>query len=280
MLYIVATPIGNLDDITLRAINILRQVDKIAAEDTRHSRRLLQHFKIDKPIVALHEHNEEAQSQKLLAELQAGAAVAIISDAGTPLISDPGYRIVKLAHEHGIRVVPIPGACALIAAVCASGLPTDRFVFEGFLPAKAGARQARLTTLEGEERTLVFYEAPHRLLTTLQDMLVAFGGERPAVLARELTKTFETIQNGDLQSLLDFVTNDNNQQRGEIVLVVAGKIRCNDQAPEGEEISVAAKKILGVLLQELSVKQAAALTAQITGERKKLLYDFAVNLSE
>lgn len=276
MLYIVATPIGNLDDITLRAIKILQQVDKIAAEDTRHSQQLLQHFKIRKPLIALHEHNERTQSNKLIEALKVGENIAIISDAGTPLVSDPGFRLVKLAHENNIRVVPIPGACALITAICASGLPTDRFIFEGFLPAKANARKARLAALRSEVRTFIFYEAPHRLLATLKDLGEIFGFKRHATLARELTKTFETIQYGDLQYLLNFVANDINQQKGEVVIVVAGKTTVSRNA--AVDISAEAKNILVVLLKELPLKQAASLTAKITGTRKRELYNYGLTL--
>ena len=276
MLYIVATPIGNLDDISLRAIKVLQQVDKIAAEDTRHSQQLLKHLKINKPLIALHDHNEQTQSKKLIEDLKAGESIAIISDAGTPLISDPGFRLVKLAHENNIRVVPIPGACAVITAICASGLPTDRFIFEGFLPAKITARKSHLTTLKSEERTLVFYEAPHRLLDTLKDLGEVFGVTRHAVLARELTKTFETIKCGDIQYLFNFVANDTNQQKGEIVLVVAGVEK--DTKDLAMEISSEAKIILAVLLEELPLKQAASLTAKITGERKRSLYNYVLTL--
>lgn len=193
-LFVVATPIGNLDDISARALKVLRDVKLIAAEDTRHSQRLMQHFGISTPLAACHEHNEREEGSRFITRLLAGDDVALISDAGTPLISDPGYHLVRQARAAGINVVPVPGACALIAALSAAGLPSDRFIFEGFLPAKAVGRRARLQALKEEPRTLIFYEAPHRILECLQDMELVFGGERLALLARELTKTFETLK--------------------------------------------------------------------------------------
>lgn len=276
MLYILATPIGNLEDISVRALKILQTVDKIAAEDTRHSGQLLSHFNISKPLIALHDHNEQAQSDRLIAYLLAGEKIAIISDAGTPLISDPGFRLVKAAHEHNIRVIPIPGPCALITALCASGLPTDSFAFEGFLPAKSTARQAQLQELSTEARTLIFYESPHRLQSTLADLVAIFGGARKATLARELTKTFETIKYGELQQLVDFVSTDVNQQKGEMVLVVAGLPKIANNTID--ELSPEVKKMVTILLAELPLKQAAKLAAQITGERKKVLYDYGLAL--
>ncbi len=229
-LYVVATPIGNLDDISARALKVLADVALIAAEDTRHSVRLLQHFGIQTPLAACHEHNEREQGGRFLTKLQAGEDVALISDAGTPLISDPGYHLVRQARAAGIPVVPVPGACALIAALSAAGLPSDRFVFEGFLPAKAAGRRGRLEALVDEPRTLIFYEAPHRVLECIEDMVAIFGDERPALLARELTKAFETLKGLPLGELREFVASDSNQQRGECVLLVAGK-----PAPEGDE---------------------------------------------
>ena len=207
-LYVVATPIGNLDDISARALKILSSVALIAAEDTRHSVRLLQHFGINTPLAACHEHNERDEGNRFITRLQAGDSVALISDAGTPLISDPGYHLVRQARAAGIAVVPVPGACALIAALSAAGLPSDRFIFEGFLPAKAVGRKARLSQLKEEPRTLIFYEAPHRILECLQDMESVFGAERPALLARELTKTFETLKGLPLAELRAFVESD------------------------------------------------------------------------
>lgn len=271
-LYVVATPIGNLDDISARALRILREVALIAAEDTRHSARLLQHFGIDTPLAACHEHNERDQGGRFLARLQAGEDVALISDAGTPLISDPGYHLVRQARAAGFAVVPVPGACALIAALSAAGLPSDRFIFEGFLPAKAAGRRARLEQVREEPRTLIFYEAPHRILECLQDMRDVFGGDRLALLARELTKTFETLQGLPLAELSDWVAADSNQQRGECVVLVAGW-----QAPEGEEaVSAEALRVLDLLMAEMPLKRAAALAAEITGVRKNLLYQVAL----
>jgi len=271
-LYVVATPIGNLDDISARALRVLREVALIAAEDTRHSQRLLQHFGIATPLAACHEHNERDQGGRFIGRLQAGEDVALISDAGTPLISDPGFHLVRSARAAGIPVVPVPGACALIAALSAAGLPSDRFIFEGFLPAKATGRRQRLEALREEPRTLLFYEAPHRLLESVEDMLAVFGPERPALLARELTKTFETLKGLPLAELRDFIAADSNQQRGECVLLVGGW-----QAPEGEEaVSAESLRVLDLLLAEMPVKRAAALAAEITGVRKNLLYQAAL----
>ncbi len=271
-LYVVATPIGNLDDISARALAILRDVALIAAEDTRHSARLMQHFGISTPLAACHEHNEREQGGRFLARLQAGEDVALISDAGTPLISDPGFHLVRQARAAGMAVVPVPGACALIAGLSAAGLPSDRFIFEGFLPAKAAARRARLEQVKEEPRTLIFYEAPHRILECVEDMHVVFGDERQAVLARELTKTFETIKGLPLVELREWIAADSNQQRGECVVLVAGW-----QAPEGEEaVSAEALRVLDLLLGELPLKRAAALAAEITGVRKNLLYQVAL----
>lgn len=271
-LYVVATPIGNLDDITARALRILREVALIAAEDTRHSIRLLQHFGIATPLAACHEHNERDEGGRFLTRLQAGEDVALISDAGTPLISDPGYHLVRQVRAAGIRVVPVPGACALIAALSAAGLPSDRFSFEGFLPAKTVGRQARLQQVAQDPRTLIFYEAPHRILECLADMREVFGTDRPAVLGRELTKTFETLKGLPLGELHDWVAADSNQQRGECVVLVAGW-----QAPEGDEaISGEALRVLDLLLGEMPLKRAAALAAEITGVRKNLLYQAAL----
>lgn len=271
-LYVVATPIGNLDDLSARALKTLNEVALIAAEDTRHSARLMQHFGIATPLVACHEHNERDQGGRFLARLQAGEDVALISDAGTPLISDPGYHLVRQARAAGINVVPVPGACALIAALSAAGLPSDRFIFEGFLPAKAVGRRARLEQVKEEPRTLIFYEAPHRILECLQDMQAVLGDDRPALLARELTKTFETLKGMPLAELAAWVASDSNQQRGECVVLVAGW-----QAPEGEDaVSAEALRVLNLLLAEMPLKRAAALAAEITGVRKNLLYQVAL----
>lgn len=273
VLYVVATPIGNLDDWSLRAQATLKRVALIAAEDTRHSLRLLQHFDISTRLVPLHEHNESGRVEALLAGLEQGQDLALISDAGTPLISDPGYRLVAAAQAGGYSVVPVPGACAAIVALSAAGLASDRFIFEGFLPAKAGARQQRLQELVGETRTLIFYEAPHRIAECLADMAAVFGAERRGVLARELTKTFETIRQLPMGELAAWVAADANQQRGEIVLVVEGAPAVVGEAAERE-----AERLLAVLVKELPVKQAAALAAEFTGLKKNVLYEKALVL--
>lgn len=272
-LYVVATPIGNLDDMSVRALKVLREVALIAAEDTRHSLRLMQHFGIATPLAACHEHNEREEGSRFITRLLAGDSVALISDAGTPLISDPGYHLVRQARAAGIQVVPVPGACALIAALSAAGLPSDRFIFEGFLPAKVVGRKARLELLKEEPRTLIFYEAPHRILECLQDLEEVFGADRPAVLGRELTKTFETLKGLPLGELRAFVEGDSNQQRGECVVLVAGW-----SEPEGEDvIGAEARRVLDLLLKDLPLKRAAALAAEITGVRKNLLYQVALD---
>ncbi|MCG8294952.1 MULTISPECIES: 16S rRNA (cytidine(1402)-2'-O)-methyltransferase [Pseudomonas] len=271
-LYVVATPIGNLDDMSARALKVLADVSLIAAEDTRHSVRLLQHFGIDTPLAACHEHNERDEGGRFITRLLAGDDVALVSDAGTPLISDPGFHLVRQARAAGVRVVPVPGACALIAALSAAGLPSDRFIFEGFLPAKTAGRRARLEQVKEEPRTLIFYEAPHRILECLEDMEAVFGGERSAVLAREITKTFETLKGLPLAELRAFVQGDSNQQRGECVVLVAGW-----SAPEDDQaVSTEAQRVLDLLLAELPLKRAAALAAEITGVRKNLLYQLAL----
>ena len=274
-LYVVATPIGNLADMSQRAVDVLAHVDRIAAEDTRRSGRLLQHFSITTPMLALHEHNERELAPRLVEQLRQGESMAVISDAGTPLISDPGYNLVRLAHEAGVAVVPIPGPSALICALSASGLPTDRFVFEGFLPAKAVSRRARLEALRSETRTLIFYESSHRLVECLQDMQVVFGVDRYVVLARELTKQFETLHGDGVRNLLHWVQDDPNQQKGEMVLLVQGEAEA-----EGHEIDVEAERVLLALLDELPIKTAAKLTARITGLNKRALYDRALQLKD
>jgi len=272
-LYVVATPIGNLGDISRRAIEVLGGVDVIAAEDTRHSGKLLHHLGVKTPTLALHDHNERAMSESIVARLQEGEAVALISDAGTPLISDPGYHLVTQARVAGCQVIPVPGASALLAALSASGLPSDRFTFEGFLPAKAGARTAKLEPLRDDPRTLLFYEAPHRIEASIAAMATVFGDERPAVIARELTKTFETIHGGTLAELSNWLAADANQRKGEFVVVVGG-------APaEMRAVDREAERVLRLLLAEISVKQAVVLAAKITGVKKNLLYQFALDIS-
>lgn len=272
VLYVVATPIGNLDDWSPRAVATLKAVAVVAAEDTRHSGRLLQHFGIATPLVAVHDHNEEARVDGLVARLAAGEDLALISDAGTPLVSDPGYRLVAAVQAAGLRVVPVPGACAAIAALSAAGLPSDRFSFEGFLPARAAARRERLRALAAESRTLIFYEAPHRIADCLDDMVAELGPARRVALAREVTKAFETIRQLPLGELRDWVAGDANQQRGEIVLVLEGAPAVAAADIDWRE----ADRLLGILMAELPPRQAAALVAQITGLKKNALYERAL----
>lgn len=273
-LYIVATPIGNLDDITFRAVEVLRGVDVVAAEDTRHSKVLLDHYGIQTPCIAYHEHSERQATPKLMERLRAGQAVALISDAGTPLVSDPGYHLVAAAHSHGIRIIPIPGASAVIAALSTSGLPTDRFVFEGYLPAKAAARRRRLADMADETRTLVFFEAPHRIRASVQDMVLTFGGERPATYARELTKTFETIHRDTLGGLSARIETDSDQQRGEFVVMVQGLSEA-----QRDEAGGAGERMLEVLLRHVPLKSAVTIAAELSGEKKNHLYQRAVQLT-
>jgi 16S rRNA (cytidine1402-2'-O)-methyltransferase len=274
VLYVVATPIGNLEDISARALKVLAAVDVVAAEDTRHSGTLLGHFGIRAGLISLHDHNEAERAPFLVARLLAGESVALISDAGTPLISDPGFDLVRAARAAGITVTPIPGASALIAALSVSGLPTDRFVFEGFLPQKTAARRDRLAALTGESRTLVFYESVHRLKESLEDMAIVFGPERSAVLARELTKLHEGVQEASLQGLVEWAASDPAAGKGEAVVMVAGAT-----VTEAAALDAEAERVLKVLLAELPVKQAAALAAAITGLKKNELYDRALQLS-
>ncbi|MEE9493433.1 MAG: 16S rRNA (cytidine(1402)-2'-O)-methyltransferase [Gammaproteobacteria bacterium] len=274
-LYIVATPIGNLEDITYRAVDVLGAVDSIAAEDTRHSRKLLQHFGLKTPLLALHEHNEKAVSEGLLEKIRQGRSIALISDAGTPLMSDPGFYLVRLAHENALPVIPVPGVSAAICALSAAGLPTDRFVFEGFPPAKKTARKHYFDDLQAETGTLIFYESSHRIIASLEDMASAFGADRQAVIARELTKTFETIHGGRLADLVDWVQADKNQQKGEFVVLVHGM-----PAASSSELSVEDEKVLLTLLEELSLKQAASLASRITGVGRRVFYERALALKE
>ncbi len=275
VLYVVATPIGNLQDISERAIATLKSVSRIAAEDTRHSARLLSHFGIGTPLVALHEHNEREVTPLLLNMLAAGDDLAMISDAGTPLISDPGFCLVRAARAAGFRLVPVPGPAACIAALSVAGLPADHFVFEGFLPARPVARRRRLEELKGESRTLVFHESSHRIVECLGDMAEILGGDRPAVIARELTKVFETIESGGLATLLAWLQADPNQQKGEFVVLVQGR----PQAGEGT-LDEATRQVLAVLVTELPLKQAAALAAKITGRSKNELYAQALEMKK
>lgn len=273
-LYVVATPIGNLKDITHRALEVLSAVDRIAAEDTRQSGKLLKHYGIATPCTALHEHNERIIASDIIDKIKAGETWALISDAGTPLISDPGYYLISLAVEQEIRVVPIPGVSAVLAALSAAGLPTDRFAFEGFIPAKQGPRIKMLQRLANESRTLVFFESPHRIVASVRDMEEVLGPERVLVLARELTKTFETIRKDTLSGLRQWIEADPNQQKGEMVLLLPAK-KTKGQEPEEH---LEAQRILQILLNQLPVKQAVSLATEITGLKKNTLYDMALKI--
>lgn len=266
-LWVVATPIGNRDDISARAVDILRSVDVIACEDTRHSRPLLMHHNVGTPLTALHEHNEREVVDALVRRLQAGESVALISDAGTPLISDPGFRLVRAARAAGLRCAPVPGACAAIAALSVSGLPSDRFVFEGFLPPKSAARRARLQELAEDGRTLIFYESSHRVAECLADMRDVFGGAREAVLARELTKMFETVLGEPLERLAARVAEDPDQQRGECVILVHGR------ADQADARVAEGRRIFAILREELPPTKAAKLAASISGAPRRALYE-------
>ncbi len=266
VLHVVATPIGNLGDLSPRAQEVLRSVDAICAEDTRRSGQLLAHFGIERPLLALHEHNEAALAERIVARLQAGQSLALVSDAGTPLVSDPGYRLVRAARSAGVRVSPVPGPCAAIAGLSVAGLASDRFVFEGFLPAKGATRRDRLAALAGEARTLVFYESSHRIVESLADLGAVFGNTRPAALARELTKLFETVLDGTLASLHARLSQDADQRRGEFVLVVQG-------APEDGDAQLAeGRRVYALLSDHLPPSSAARLAAEITGASRKQLY--------
>jgi len=265
-LWVVATPIGHRDDLSARAIETLRAVAVIAAEDTRHSRPLLVHHNIDTPLIALHEHNERDAVDAVVRRMQGGDAVALISDAGTPLISDPGFRLVRAARAAGIRCIPVPGACAAIAALSVAGLPSDRFVFEGFLPPKAAARRSRLQELASDARTLIFYESSHRVAESLADMRDVFGADREAVLARELTKLFETVLGAPLAALAARVVADPDQQRGEHVILVAGR------GEEADAKLAEGQRVFAILREELPPAKAAKLAAAISGAPRKSLY--------
>ena len=265
-LHVVATPIGNLGDISARALETLRSVAAICAEDTRRSGQLLAHFGITTPLVAMHDHNEEAIAERVVARLLAGESLALVSDAGTPLVSDPGFRLVRAARESGIRISPVPGASALVAALSVAGLPSDRFVFEGFLPAKAGARRDRLQALAGEPRTLIFYEASHRIVDFLGDAASAFGADRPAVVARELTKLFETVLDGPLGEVRSRIEHDPNQQRGEFVVLVEGA------GDDADARLLEGQRVYRKLAEHLPPSTAAKLAADLTGAPRKALY--------
>ncbi len=267
-LYLVATPIGNLGDMSSRAIETLQSVDLIAAEDTRHSTPLLRHFAITTPVTSLHEHNEADKSPQLVARLAAGEDIALISDAGTPLVSDPGYRLVRAARDAGVQVVPVPGPCAAIVALSVSGLPTDEFVFAGFPPPRREARQRFFRERQPESRTQIFYESPHRIVESLQDMAEGFGADRMAVIARELTKRYETVIEGSLASIAERVAAEPEQQKGEFVVLVHGKEQ------QEEFLSDDAMRVVRLLATELPPRKAAALASEITGHGKNLLYRY------
>lgn len=273
ILYLISTPIGNLGDISERAVSVLKDVSIIAAEDTRHSQHLLSHLGIRGRMRAYHEHNEEKQAPLLVGLLEQGESVALISDAGTPLVSDPGYRLVELAHKHNIKVVPVPGACAAIAALSAAGIATDRFVFEGFPPAKQAARLNYLGAIKNEERTMVFYISCHRIVETLDDMKSVFGESRYASFAREITKTYETVRKAKLGELHEWVSGDEYQRKGEIVLVVAG-------AEHKQQGDVDIDNMLTILMEDLPVKQAAKIASRLSGVNKNDLYKAALKLKD
>lgn len=266
-LYVVATPIGNLEDISLRALDVLKGVDCIAAEDTRHSRVLMSHYGIQTKMLALHDHNEDAMATRLVESLKEGQSLALISDAGTPLISDPGYRLVRLAGDAGVSVSVIPGPSAVTAALSVSGLATDRFCFEGFLPAKKVAREKKLEELIGESRTMVFYESSHRIEETLADMSAVLGPDREAAVCRELTKKFETVKRASLSELVEWVSADPNQRKGEFVVVVSPQ-----QDEEG--LSSSAIRLARALSEHISDSQAAKIVARETGCQRRLIYQW------
>lgn len=272
VLYVVATPIGNLDDFTLRAIRVLQEVHRIAAEDTRHTRRLLQHHGIDTPMIALHEHNEQQVLGRVVGWLEQGESIALVSDAGTPLVSDPGFPLVRECRRRGLRVSPVPGPSALVAALSVSGLPADSFCFHGFLPRHSAARRERLEQLAGGPGTRIFYESSHRIEGMLRDCCQVLGPERRGVVARELTKQYEEILSGTLCELARLVEEDPRRRKGEFVVLVA--------PPEsrGAAVSEEALKVAGILVEELPLKQAVALAAKITGEKKNRLYQAVLAL--
>ena len=274
-LYIVATPIGNLKDITYRAVETLEKVDWIAAEDTRHTAKLLQALAMHRPLISLHDHNEQARMVQLLEKLKRGENGALVSDAGTPLINDPGFHLVKLLRKEGVNVVPIPGPSAVITALCAAGLPTNRFSYEGFLPAKSQKRINVLTDLKDDTRTLVFYESPHRLMDTLPALAEAFGEERQMAVGRELTKTYEQFVSGSVRDVLDYFTENSDKVRGEFVLMVMGAI-----VEEDTDVTDHDPLILSMLKQGLPVKQISEIIADYSGEKKKLIYTRVLQLKD
>lgn len=271
-LYVVATPIGNLADITVRAQQVLEMVDIIAAEDTRHTKKLLNHLGIQKPLMATHDHNEAQAAGQIIEKLEAGQNVAIVSDAGTPLIADPGYHVADQVAKAGFNIVPVPGACAVITALCAAALPTDRFIFDGFLPAKTTARKSYFESIKHEERTLVVYESPHRIMATLDDLIAVLGADKEIVVARELTKTFETFNRGSASDVRAFMLEDSNQQRGEFVLMVRGVL-----SNKKLEVSQEALDLTLLIAKELPLKKAAAIVSEHTGFKKNQLYQLALD---
>ncbi|WP_228743583.1 16S rRNA (cytidine(1402)-2'-O)-methyltransferase [Marinobacter sp. F4218] len=277
VLYIVATPIGNLDDLSPRAAATLSRVDVVAAEDTRHSGRLLQHLGLQKRLIALHDHNERDRAGSILDELERGHSVALISDAGTPLISDPGYVLVREARRRGLTVTPIPGPCALVAALSAAGLPTDRFLFVGFLPAKRTGRRAALEPLRQESATLVFYESPHRILDAVSDIAAVLGDSREIVLGRELTKTFETFYSGAVAEVLPALEADPHGTKGEFVVMIRG---AEPAGHDDEEGALDVDHLIRLLLPEMPVKKVAKLAAELSGRSKNDLYQRALELKQ
>ena len=272
-LFIVATPIGNLDDITFRAVEVLKSVDIILAEDTRHSKKLLLHLDISKSIIAFHEHNERDKTEAIIRELQSGKSIALISDAGTPLISDPGYFLVIQAKKEGRKIVPIPGPSALITALSASGLSSDSFTFLGLLPSKQTARLKLLKSLVSKTETIIFYESPKRILATLTDMQSIFGGSREVCLAKELTKAFETIHTDSIPNLITYLTTDQNHQKGEFVILISANDKIDIAKAETQLDS-----LLPILCAEMGASKAAKIAAKITGIDKKLCYKRAIDL--
>ncbi len=272
-LYVVATPIGHREDITLRALRVLREVDVVAAEDTRHTRALLAHHGIQRALVSLHEHNEVRRAPELVRRLRQGTNVALVSDAGTPLISDPGFRLVRVAQEHGVEVVPVPGPSSVVAALCVAGLPTDRFVFEGFLPPRSRRREARLLELATQTRTMVFFESTHRIVASIDAMTRAFGPHREATLATEMTKLFEAVRRDDLEGLGRWLREVPERCKGEFVIVVRGHERVED-----ESLGDLERRLVETLVEVLPMGQVAELGAKITGRPRNVLYRYALSV--
>jgi 16S rRNA (cytidine1402-2'-O)-methyltransferase len=272
-LYLIATPIGNFNDISYRAITTIKNSEYIAAENTKHTLKLLNHLGIKAKLISYNDHNEKTQANYLLDLLQQGQDIGMVSDAGTPLICDPGYTIVNIAREKGIKVVSIPGPCALITALCASGMPTDRFSFLGFLPSTASARQQKLTEMQEYPYTWIVYEAPHRILKSLTDMQKILSPERHIVIARELTKTFETMHSGTIENLLEVLHHSKDEQRGEFVVIIQGKAKSSQVKAED-------MRLLFLLLAEMPIKKACSIVSETTGISKKILYQEALKLKD